>query len=78
VCGGIEGGVEVSKAGTKMTDLGCGKVFGELAVLYNCTRTATVVGRSDISTIVLTNNSPYHNSHNASVTTCLPVPVPAE
>lgn len=42
----IEGGVEVSKAGVKMAELGSGKVFGELAVLYNCTRTATVVGRS--------------------------------
>jgi len=24
------------------------------------------------------NNSPYHDSHNASVITCLPVPVPAK
>jgi len=41
----IDGSVEVLKAGNKMTDLGSGKVFGELAVLYNCTRTATVVGQ---------------------------------
>jgi hypothetical protein len=27
-----------------MTQLSSGKVFGELAVLYNCTRTATVIG----------------------------------
>lgn len=39
-----DGCVEVSKGGNKMTDLASGKVFGELAVLYNCTRTATVVG----------------------------------
>ena len=45
VCVTIDGSVEVLKAGNKMTDLGSGKVFGELAVLYNCTRTATVVGQ---------------------------------
>jgi len=39
-----DGSVEVTKAANKMTDLSSGKVFGELAVLYNCTRTATVVG----------------------------------
>ena len=46
-----EGCVEVTKSGNKLTDLGCGKVFGELAVLYNCTRTATVVGSSYILVI---------------------------
>jgi len=39
-----DGCVEVCKGVNKMTDLASGKVFGELAVLYNCTRTATVVG----------------------------------
>ena len=39
------GCVEVSKTGNRVTDLGSGKVFGELAVLYNCTRTATVIGQ---------------------------------
>jgi len=46
VCVCAEGCVVVLKDGKKMTDLGSGKVFGELAVLYNCTRTATVVGLS--------------------------------
>lgn len=46
-CAGVntDGCVEVSKDGNKMANLGSGKVFGELAVLYNCTRTATVVGQ---------------------------------
>jgi len=45
LCVRIEGWVDVSKDGSKVTELGPGKVFGELAVLYNCTRTATVVGQ---------------------------------
>ncbi|XP_006820496.1 cGMP-dependent protein kinase 1-like [Saccoglossus kowalevskii] len=39
----IEGGkVEVTKEGKFLCFMGPGKVFGELAILYNCTRTATV------------------------------------
>ncbi|XP_078422069.1 protein kinase cGMP-dependent 1b isoform X2 [Cetorhinus maximus] len=37
-----EGKVEVTKEGVKLCAMGPGKVFGELAILYNCTRTATV------------------------------------
>lgn len=37
-----EGKVEVTKEGMKLCTMGPGKVFGELAILYNCTRTATV------------------------------------
>lgn len=37
-----EGKVEVTKDGQKLRTMGPGKVFGELAILYNCTRTATV------------------------------------
>ncbi|KAK2530787.1 hypothetical protein Q9233_006006 [Columba guinea] len=40
--GAIEGKVEVTKEGVKLCTMGPGKVFGELAILYNCTRTATV------------------------------------
>jgi len=40
-----EGRVEVTKDGQKLTTMGPGRVFGELAILYNCTRTATVRGR---------------------------------
>uniref|UniRef100_A0A6Q2X4S0 cGMP-dependent protein kinase n=1 Tax=Esox lucius TaxID=8010 RepID=A0A6Q2X4S0_ESOLU len=43
-----EGKVEVTKAGTKLCTMDPGKVFGELAVLYNCTRTATVTALTDI------------------------------
>lgn len=39
-----EGRVEVSKDGQKLCTMGPGKVFGELAILYNCTRTASVRG----------------------------------
>ncbi|XP_029312643.1 cGMP-dependent protein kinase 1-like [Cottoperca gobio] len=38
-----EGKVEVTKEGMKLCTMGPGKVFGELAILYNCTRTATVM-----------------------------------
>ncbi|XP_073690971.1 cGMP-dependent protein kinase 1a isoform X1 [Garra rufa] len=37
-----EGKVEVTKESLKLCTMGPGKVFGELAILYNCTRTATV------------------------------------
>ena len=37
-----EGEFEVVKAGKNLGRLGVGKVFGELAILYNCKRTASV------------------------------------
>lgn len=37
--------VEVTKQGKKLCTIGQGTVFGELAILYNCTRTATVTGK---------------------------------
>ncbi|XP_013873653.1 cGMP-dependent protein kinase 1 [Austrofundulus limnaeus] len=43
-----EGTVEVTKQGKKVCTMGPGKVFGELAVLYNCTRTASVTALTDI------------------------------
>ncbi|XP_051906600.1 cGMP-dependent protein kinase 1-like isoform X1 [Hippocampus zosterae] len=43
-----EGMVEVSKEGKKLCTIGPGKVFGELAILYNCTRTATVTALTHI------------------------------
>ncbi|XP_062340055.1 cGMP-dependent protein kinase 1-like [Osmerus eperlanus] len=44
-----EGLVEVTKEGKKLCTINPGKVFGELAILYNCTRTATVTALTDIT-----------------------------
>lgn len=44
-CLSTEGAVEVAKQGKKICTIGPGKVFGELAILYNCTRTASVTGK---------------------------------
>uniref|UniRef100_A0A673LZS4 cGMP-dependent protein kinase n=1 Tax=Sinocyclocheilus rhinocerous TaxID=307959 RepID=A0A673LZS4_9TELE len=43
-----EGSVEVTKGEQKLCTIERGKVFGELAILYNCTRTATVTALTDI------------------------------
>ncbi|TRZ00654.1 hypothetical protein DNTS_027231 [Danionella cerebrum] len=42
-----EGLVEVTKGGQKLCTIEPGKVFGELAILYNCTRTASVTDHHD-------------------------------
>lgn len=34
--------MQVTKGGQLRGTIGIGKVFGELAILYNCTRTATI------------------------------------
>lgn len=44
----IEGEVEVTKNGEHRRFMGSGKLFGELAILYNCTRTATVKALGDV------------------------------
>ena len=41
----VEGTVEVSKNNKLITIMGPGRVFGELAILYNCTRTASIKGK---------------------------------
>ncbi|XP_005998649.1 cGMP-dependent protein kinase 1-like [Latimeria chalumnae] len=43
-----EGKVEVSKEGVKLCTMAQRKVFGELAILYNCTRTATVKAQTHV------------------------------
>uniref|UniRef100_A0A672MHN1 cAMP-dependent protein kinase type II-alpha regulatory subunit n=1 Tax=Sinocyclocheilus grahami TaxID=75366 RepID=A0A672MHN1_SINGR len=43
-----EGSVDVTKGEQKLCTIEPGKVFGELAILYNCTRTATVTALTDI------------------------------
>lgn len=47
-----EGKVEVTKEGLKLCTMGPGKVFGELAILYNCTRTATVRSEFTQTTVI--------------------------
>merc|ERR1740131_302727 len=42
-----EGKAEVSKQGKMLSIMSAGKLFGELAILYNCERTATVKASSD-------------------------------
>ncbi|XP_075996929.1 cGMP-dependent protein kinase 1-like isoform X2 [Genypterus blacodes] len=68
-----EGKMEVSKEGMKLCTLGPGKVFGELAILYNCTRTATVrtlssvrlwaIERLCVQTIMMTTGLIKHAEH---------------
>ncbi len=41
-----DGKVEVSREGKFLSILPSGKVFGELAILYNCKRTATIKGEA--------------------------------
>ena len=40
-----EGDLEVSKDGNVLGIMSPGRAFGELAILYNCTRTASVKGK---------------------------------
>lgn len=40
-----EGEFEVIKEDKVLGRMGAGKAFGELAILYNCTRTASIRGR---------------------------------
>ena len=41
----LDGTVEVTKKEQLLSTLGPGKVFGELAILFNCTRGASVKGK---------------------------------
>ena len=41
----LEGSVEVIKNLKPICNMGSGKLFGELAILYNCTRTASIKGK---------------------------------
>ena len=53
-----EGEVQVILDGKKLVKLGVGKMFGELAVLYNCTRSAHVKALTDTKVYpVLKNNT---------------------
>lgn len=43
----LEGRVEVSRENKYLSTLAPGKVLGELAILYNCKRTATIKAATD-------------------------------
>lgn len=45
----VDGNVEVIKNLKSICIMGSGKLFGELAILYNCTRTASIKGKFTIT-----------------------------
>lgn len=48
----LEGAVDVCKDGKSIRNITTPAVFGELAILYNCMRTATVKGRAALEVTV--------------------------
>lgn len=42
----VAGEMQVSREGQVLSKMPAGRVFGELAILYNCTRTASIQGIS--------------------------------
>ena len=50
-----EGKVEVSREGKFLSVMPSGKLFGELAILYNCQRTATIKGDNKLFVILVNN-----------------------
>ena len=53
----VDGTARVSRNGRKLTDLGGGDWFGEIALLTDAPRTATVTATSPVRTLVLTSRA---------------------
>ena len=53
----VEGAVTVRRAGRKLTDLGPGDWFGEIAILTHKPRTATVTATSSVRLLVISDRA---------------------
>ena len=52
-----EGEYEVIKDGKVLGRMGSGKAFGELAILYNCQRTASIKGELELDSCCIENET---------------------
>jgi hypothetical protein len=70
-----EGEFEVIKEGKVLGKMGPGKAFGELAILYNCTRTASIRGEVQpvghhVSQFMMQSYEYVRNGNNTNTLPC--------